>query len=453
MDTNTFDLIVIGAGPGGYEAAFEAADLGMKTALVEKDAPGGTCLNRGCIPTKSFLHAAGLYREMREAAAFGIAPGEIAVDYARMRDRKNEAVLQLRKGIEGTAARKKIALIRGTAALLGSGGVSVRSGEGEEILRAKNILLATGSVPALPPIPGIDLPGVVTSDGLLENDRPIGRLVIIGGGVIGAEFAEVYAALGAAVTVIEAMPQLLPSLDKEIAQSLKMLFKKRGVNVLTGTQVNRILPGADGTLVCEYGGGRAEADCVLVSVGRRPYTGGLFAPGAQPKTERGRIMVNEYGETDLPGVWAVGDVTGGMMLAHAASAAGRNAVRRMAGLPPCADTRFIPSCVYTDPEIACAGMGEEEAKSAGIDADSRKFPMTANGKTVLTGAERGFIRVVFEKGTRRLLGVRMMCERASDMIGEFTLALSLGLTMEEMARAVRPHPTFCEAITEALRLP
>lgn len=453
MDTNTFDLIVIGAGPGGYEAAFEAADLGMKTALVEKDAPGGTCLNRGCIPTKSFLHAAGLYREMREAAAFGIAPGEIAVDYARMRDRKNEAVLQLRRGIEGTAARKKIALIRGTAALLGSGGVSVRSGGGEEILRAKNILLATGSVPALPPIPGIDLPGVVTSDGLLENDRPVGRLVIIGGGVIGAEFAEVYAALGTAVTVIEAMPQLLPSLDKEIAQSLKMLFKKRGVNVLTGTQVNRILPGADGTLICEYGGGRAEADCVLVSVGRRPYTGGLFAPGAQPKTERGRIIVNEYGETDLPGVWAVGDVTGGMMLAHAASAAGRNAVRRMAGLPPCADMRFIPSCVYTDPEIACAGMGEEEAKSAGIDADSRKFPMTANGKTVLTGAERGFIRVVFEKGTRRLLGVRMMCERASDMIGEFTLALSLGLTMEEMARAVRPHPTFCEAITEALRLP
>ena len=452
MDTNTFDLIVIGAGPGGYEAACEAADLGMKTALVEKDAPGGTCLNRGCIPTKSFLHAAGLYREMREAAAFGIAPGEIAVDYTRMRDRKNEAVLQLRRGIEGTAARKKIALIRGTAALRGSGGVSVRSGGGEEILRAKNILLATGSVPALPPIPGIDLPGVVTSDGLLENDRPVGRLVIIGGGVIGAEFAEVYAALGTAVTVIEAMPQLLPSLDKEIAQSLKMLFKKRGVNVLTGTQVNRILPGADGTLVCEYGGGRAEADCVLVSVGRRPYTGGLFAPGAQPKTERGRIIVNEYGETDLPGVWAVGDVTGGIMLAHAASAAGRNAVRRMAGLPPCADTRFIPSCVYTDPEIACAGMGEEEAKSAGIDADSRKFPMTANGKTVLTGAERGFIRVVFEKGTRRLLGVRMMCERASDMIGEFTLALSLGLTMEEMARAVRPHPTFCEAITKALRL-
>ncbi len=453
MDTNTFDLIVIGAGPGGYEAAFEAADLGMKTALVEKDAPGGTCLNRGCIPTKSFLHAAGLYREMREAAAFGIVPGEIALDYARMRDKKNEAVLQLRRGIEGTAVKKKIALIRGTAALRGGGTVSVRSGEGEEILRGKNILLATGSVPALPPIPGIDLPGVVTSDGLLENDRPLGRLVIIGGGVIGAEFAEVYAALGTEVTVIEAMPQLLPSLDKEIAQSLKMLLKKRGVNVLTGMQVNRILPGADGTLVCEYGGGRAEADCVLVSVGRRPYTGGLFAPCAQPGTERGRIMVNEYGETDLPGVWAVGDVTGGIMLAHAASAAGRNAVRRMAGLPPCADTRFIPSCVYTDPEIACAGMGEEEAKSAGIDADSRKFPMTANGKTVLTGAERGFIRVVFEKGTRRLLGVRMMCERASDMIGEFTLALSLGLTMDEMARAVRPHPTFCEAITEALRLP
>ncbi|MBR4502640.1 MAG: dihydrolipoyl dehydrogenase [Clostridia bacterium] len=454
MDTKTFDLIVIGAGPGGYEAAFEAADLGMKTALVEKDAPGGTCLNRGCIPTKSFLHAAGLCREMREAAAFGIVPGEIKVDYARMQERKNEAVLQLRKGIEGTAARKKIALIRGTAALQGGGTVSVRTGEGEETLRADRILLATGSVPAVPPIPGVDLPGVLTSDGLLDNDKPIGRLVIIGGGVIGVEFAEVYAALGAAVTVIEAMPQLLPSLDREIAQSMKMLLKKRGVSVCTGTQVNRILPGEGGKLICEYGEAEtAEADAVLVSVGRRPYTEGLFAPGAQPKTERGRITVNEYGETSLPGVWAVGDVTGGAMLAHAASAAGRNAVRRMAGLPPCADTRFIPSCVYTDPEIACAGMGEEEAKTAGIEADSRKIPMTANGKTVLTGAERGFIRVVFEKGSRRILGVRMMCERASDMIGEFTMALSMGLTMDEMARAVRPHPTFCEAITEALRLP
>ncbi len=454
MDAKHCDLVVIGAGPGGYEAAFEAADLGMNTVLVEKEAVGGTCLNHGCIPTKSWLHAAGMVREIRAAAAFGITSGEIAADYVRLRERKNESVLQLRGGIEAAAARKKITLIRGTGTLTGPGQVTVRTEAGAEELCAKHILLATGSYPAVPPIPGADLPGVVTSNELLENDGPIGRMVIIGGGVIGVEFAEIFSALGTAVTVIEAMPQLLPGLDKEVGQSLKMLLKKRGVNVLTGTQVSDIRLSGEGKLLCERAGGEStEADRVLVSVGRRPFTDGLFAPGMAPETDRGRILVNESGETSLPGVWAVGDVTGGVMLAHAASAAGRNAVRRMAGLPPCADTRFIPSCVYTDPEIACVGMTLDGAKSAGIDADSRKVPMTSNGKTVLTGAERGYIRVVFEKGTRKLLGAQMMCERASDIIGEFTLALSRGLTADEAALAVRPHPTFCEAVTEVLRLP
>ena len=247
------------------------------------------------------------------------------------------------------------------------------------------------------------------------------------------------------------MPQLVPNLDREIAQSLKMLLKKRGVTVFTGTRVSEIRPSAEGGLVCACGGDlNPDADTVLVCVGRRPCTEGLFT-ALSPKTERGRIIVNEYGETDIPGVYAVGDVTGGVMLAHAASAAGRNAVRRMAGLPPCADTRFIPSCIYTEPEIACVGMTADEAKAAGIAADSRKALMTANGKTVATGAERGYIRTVFEKETGKLLGAQMMCERASDMIGEFCMALHMGMTVTEMARAVRPHPTFSEAITEALR--
>ena len=235
-----YDLIVIGAGPGGYEAAFEAADLGMKTALVEKEALGGTCLNHGCIPTKSLLHAAGLYRSIREADLFGISAEHVALDFARMQARKNEVVLQLRKGIEMTAGKKKIDLFRGKGTLQGGRCVLVKSEDGEEMLEAQHILLAPGSRPALPPIPGIDLEGVVTSDELLEAEKLPQRLVIIGGGVIGVEFASVFAALGTSVTVIEAMGQLLPSLDREIAQSLKMLMKKRGVKVLTDTRVQEI---------------------------------------------------------------------------------------------------------------------------------------------------------------------------------------------------------------------
>ena len=316
-----YDLIVIGAGPGGYEAAFEAADLGMKTALIEKEEPGGTCLNHGCIPTKALLHGAGLFRKMKDAEALGISTGEVLYDLRKMQERKQDAVLRLRKGIEDSAKRKKVDLIRGTAAVCGEGRVLVRTGAEEQTLTAGRILIATGSRPVKPPIDGIDMPGVVTSDELLENEEPIGSLVIIGGGVIGMEFASLYEALGTKVTVIEAMPQLLPNLDRELAQSLKMLMKKRGVTVCTGARVEAIRQRKGGGLLCEYTAEKsetAEADVVLVCVGRRPYTEGLFAEGFRPEMERGCSRVNERYETSLPGIYAIGDVTGGVMLAHAA---------------------------------------------------------------------------------------------------------------------------------------
>ncbi|MBR6164375.1 MAG: dihydrolipoyl dehydrogenase [Clostridia bacterium] len=449
-----YDLIVIGAGPGGYEAAFEAADLGMKTALVEKEETGGTCLNRGCIPTKALLHAAELYRSMKEAEAAGVCAKEILYDPRKMQQRKREVVLQLRKGIEDTAKRKKVELIRGTGTVCGEGRVSVRTAAEERLLTADRILIATGSRPIRPPIEGISLPGVVTSDELLEYEEPVGSLVIIGGGVIGVEFAALYQALGTQVTVIEAMPQLLPNLDRELAQSLKMLMKKRGIAVCTGARVEAIRQRESGGLVCEYTADKpdtAEADAVLVCVGRRPYTEGLFAEGFRPDMDRGCIRVNERYETSLPGVYAIGDVTGGIMLAHAAAAEGRNAARIMAGRAEAADMRWIPSCIYTEPEIACVGMTADEAKAAGIDADSRKVPMGANGRTVIAGGERGYIRVVSERETGRILGAQMMCARATDLISEFTQALSAGLTVGDLARVIRPHPTFSEAISDAVR--
>ncbi|MBR3742553.1 MAG: dihydrolipoyl dehydrogenase [Clostridia bacterium] len=448
-----YDLIVIGAGPGGYEAAFEAADLGMKTALVEKDALGGTCLNRGCIPTKSLLHGAESLRQMREAAILGVTAENVTYYPVKMQERKREVVNQLRQGIEAAAKKKKVDVIKGAGTICGNGQVLVHTDDGEEHLRGENILLATGSRPALPPIPGAGLPHVLTSDELLDWDQKIDRLIIIGGGVIGVEFATLYQALGTEVTIIEAMPQILPNLDKELAQSLKMLLKKRGVTLFTGAKVEAIRQGENGCLLCDFNTGKAEtteADVVLICVGRRPCTEGLFAEGVQPDMERGRILVNSFYETSLPHVYAIGDVTGGIMLAHAASAAGRNAVRHMKGLPPCADMRFIPSCVYTEPEIACVGLTMDEAKAAGIEADSRKAVMSANGKTVLTGAERGYIRVVFEKQSKKLLGAQMMCERATDMISCFTQALCAGLTVEDLSQVIHPHPTFSEAISGAL---
>lgn len=449
-----YDLIVIGAGPGGYEAAFEAADLGMKTVLIEKEELGGTCLNHGCIPTKSLLHAAELYYHMKESEIFGISAKEILYDLKKMQQRKQEVVFHLRKGIEEKAKEKKVELIHGTATICGKDQVFVRTKETERNLTSKRILIATGSRPVIPFIEGIDLPGVMTSDDLLENEEPLSNLVIIGGGVIGVEFATLYNALGTKITVIEAMPQLLPNMDREISQSLKMLMKKRGVDVFTCARVEAIRKGRNSKIICDYmmdKPGMVEADAVLVCVGRHPCTDSLFAESVKPVMERGRILVNEQYETSLPGVYAIGDVTGGIMLAHTAASEGRNAVRIMAGSMEAADMHWIPSCVYTDPEIACVGMTVEEAKRIGINADSQKVVMGGNGKTVIMRGERGYIRVVFEKDTGKLLGAQMMCERATDIISEFTQAMSLGLTVYDLARVIRPHPTFSEAITDVVR--
>ncbi len=451
-----YDLIVIGAGPGGYEAAFEAADLGMKTALIEKEELGGTCLNHGCIPTKSLLHSAELFRSLKEAEQFGITADEVGYDPLRMQERKNEVILQLRHGIETTAKKKKIDIFRGIGTVCPDNIVRVTYPDAQtEQIRAPRILLASGSRPSLPPIPGIDLPGIVTSDELLECTEKIGSLLIVGGGVIGVEFASLYRSLGTEVTVVEALPQLLPNLDKEIAQSLKMLFKKRGITVHTGVRIEAFRQDKEGKLLAVCTEGTKEltvtADTILIAAGRRPCTDGLFEEGLSPLTDRGRILVNERFETSLPGIFAIGDVTGGTMLAHTASAAGRNAVRYMARKEEFSDLRFIPSCIYTQPEIACVGMTADQAKEAGIAADSRKALMSANGKSVLSGSERGYIRVVFEKESGRLLGAQMMCDRATDMISEFTEALSAGLTVTDLLRVIRPHPTFSEAITDALK--
>ena len=444
-----YDLIVIGAGPGGYEAALEAAAGGLHTALIEKETMGGTCLNHGCIPTKALLHAAELYRSAAEADAFGVHM-DASFDMTAMQARKNTVVGTLVQGIEARMKKAKIDVYRGVGTITDEHTVQV----GEETLQGDKILIATGSRVSIPPIPGAEY--AMTSDALLECAEPFEHLLIIGGGVIGMEFASLYSALGCKVTVIEALGRILPTLDKEISQSLKMLMKKRGVDIHTDARVLEIREDHSVVFLEKEKEQTVQADGILICTGRRANTEGLFAGEPLVEMDRGRICVNETGQTSVPHIYAIGDVAVGprqkYMLAHEATAEGLNAVHHMLGGKADIILEAMPACVYTEPEIATVGLTQEQAKEQGLAAETKKVPMSANGKTVVVGAERGFIKVVYGAEDHKILGAQMMCERATDMISEFAVAVAQGLTMEEMACVVRPHPTFSEAITEVVKL-
>lgn len=457
-----YDLAVIGAGPGGYVAAVRATQYGLKTVVVEKGEIGGTCLNRGCIPTKTLLHTAEVLREIRSAATLGIEVENVRVNMAQVTARREEVVRRLQTGISQLFQAYRIDLVKGLATITGERRLQVKGGEGEAEtkteLTADNILIATGSRPAFPPLEGINLPGVITSDELLTGqDDPGDSLVIIGGGVIGVELATIYNALGCKVTVIEALDRLLPAMDKEISQNLTMILKKRGINIHTASVVEKIESAGQADeirLTCRFqekGAGRAvSAGKVLVAAGRKPNTEVLFGEGLQPAMERGAIVVDDSFRTSLPFVYAIGDVIGGPQLAHAASAQGINAVAVMAGKPAPLDLSVIPACVYTDPEIATVGLTAAEAQAKGIVVRTGKFLTAANGKSQITRQERGFIKVVFDRDTDVILGAQLMCGRATDLINELAAAVSCGLTRSRLAAIIRPHPTFGEGVTEAL---
>lgn len=459
-----YDLIVIGAGPGGYPAALKAAALGRRVAVVERDKLGGTCLNRGCIPTKTLLHVSGLYRETAKAGRFGIRAEHLNVDLTQMWQHKDQVVSDLESGIGTLFQKQKITYFHGTGTVLKPHCVAVTGEDGGQQLTGEYILLAAGSKPSPLPIPGMDLPGVCDSDRILGGNR-LGaeesslyeRVVIIGGGVIGMEMATVYNNLGSRVTVLEAAGRILPTMEKEIAQNLKMILKKKGVEIHAPALVKEILSGPDG-LTCVYEekgeAGSVTADGVLVSVGRRPVTEGLFSEelGRQMKFDRGYLEVNAGYETAVPGIYGVGDLIGGIQLAHMATAEGIRAVESMFSLPCSQNLELIPSCVYTEPEIACVGLTADEAKEKGVAVKTAKYVMSANGKSVLTLQERGFIKLVAEEATGRLLGAQLMCGRATDMIGFLTLAIGKQMTAADAASAVMAHPTFGEAIGEAAEL-
>ena len=446
-----YDLIVIGAGPGGYTAALRAAKRGWKTAVIERREVGGTCLNRGCIPTKTLLHASEIAAGIR-GGRFGIEAQQVRLDMAAMLTRKRQVSAQLSGGIETMLRAEKVKLLQGNATVLGPSQVRL-TGENEQVLTARHILLATGAVPARPPIPGLDLPEVMTSDDLLENGRLYQSLIVIGGGVIGVEFATFYADLGCQVTVIEGMDRLLPALDRELGQNLGMIFKKRGIAVHTGADVTRLEKTEGGVRVCFHGKGGEESaagEAVLCAIGRRPNTEGLFAPDVAVAMNGRFMAVNENYETSLPGIYAIGDVSGNIQLAHMAAAQGIDAVERMMGGAGRIDLTAVPSCIYCAPEIACVGMTAEEAKAEGRAVAVGKYVMYANGRTVIQDGGRAFLKIVADAESHAILGAQFMCEHATDMISEMTAAIVNGLTVEQMLRAMRPHPTFEEGVQDAL---
>ena len=450
-----YQLIVIGAGPGGYTAALQAAKRGLRTAVVERREVGGTCLNRGCIPTKTLLHASQVYFDAKNSAPIGVHVGDISVNLTEMFDYKRSVSAKLREGIETLLAKAKVDVLAGSAVITAPGTVVVTGADGESAAyTADHILAATGSVPLCPPIPGLELPGVLTSDQLLEGtDELYDSIVIMGGGVIGAEFATFYNNLGCQVTLVEGASRLLPTMDKELGQNLGQLLKKRGVEVLTSAMVQRVEQGENGLAVTVEQKGKEKqvaGQVVLCAIGRVPAWEGLFAPELTPEQVGKRLKVDETYQTSIPTVYAIGDLSAEIPLAHVASAQAVACVNLLCGEDAQTDLNVVPSCIYSSPEIAVVGLTEAEAKEQGIAAVTGKCIMFRNARTLIEDPGRCFMKLVADKESHEILGAQLMCQHASDMISQISEAMVNHLTAEQMLRTMRPHPSFEEAMLEAL---
>ena len=444
---DSFDVVIVGGGPGGYVAALRAAQLGAKTAIIEKDRMGGTCLVRGCIPTKALLQSSELYSLAKGGAEFGLVSDSLTFDWTVAQKRKTAVVDQLVKGVEGLLKAGGVTSFRGAGRLGGDGTVKV----GNNVITAKDIVIATGSAISRIPLKGAEL--TIDSDQILELKDMPKRLAIIGGGVVGMEFAAMFAALGSKVTVLEMLPQILPMVDADLVTVYTKHLAGIGGAIHTNSKVAEVVKAKGGLQVrfSEGGeGGTVDADQVLLAVGRSPYTEGLGAEEAGVKLERGRVVIDEHLRTTAQGVWAIGDVIGGIMLAHIASYEGICAVENIAGngnRTP--DYHAAPNCIYTDPEIAHVGLGEKEAKEKGLDVKIGRFPFAASGRALTLGQSEGFVKVIAEAGSGKILGAHIIGPRATDLIAEATLAIQNELTMEQLDLTIHAHPTLPESLMEA----
>ncbi len=449
-----FDVVVIGGGPGGYAAALHGALLGLRIAVVEKDKVGGTCLHRGCIPAKEFLETAAVYRAVAGAKEFGILTEQPSVDFAQSQARKQKVVDQLWRGLAGLMKRRKITVVEGTGTLAANRRVKVS--DGSELI-GRCVILASGSVPRT--IPGFDVDGsvVMTSDEVLALDRLPASAVVVGAGAVGCEFASMMGDLGAQVTVLEALPKILPGCDTDVAEVVLRSFKRRGIEVRTDVAVTGHTPQPGGGTSVHFGEGEElTVEAVVISVGRRPLSDGLVEDGTAVEIdERGFVKVDEYMRTGEPGVYAVGDLVATPALAHVGFAEGVLAIDHFLGDPVVpVEYGRVPWCIYSRPEVAFAGPSEDAAREAGYDVVVRKDPYTGNGRALILGETEGLVKVIAERGpdgaAGRILGVHMVGPWVTEQLGQGYLSVNWDATVTEAAHFIQPHPTLSENFGETV---
>jgi len=445
-------IAIIGGGPGGYVAAIRAAQLGAEVTLIEKNALGGVCLNVGCIPTKVLLHTAEAYTLAKEGAAIGLKAGNVSVDWDGLMARKRAVVDTLVAGVGTLMTSNGVTVIRGTASFVSPGELSVALNEGgTTTVRADSVIISTGSEPVVPPIPGFELEGVITSTEALSLEKLPESVVLVGGGVIGMEFASLFSSFGVKVTVVEMLPGILPMLDGEIVGILRGVLERKGVVFHTSSKVTGVEKKGRGLSVSvetPRGAMTLEAEKVLVSVGRRPVTKGLGLEKIGLSMDRSRIKTDKKMETSVKGVYAVGDCASPIMLAHVASREGEVAAENIMGHRVEMDYKTVPNAVYTAPEIASVGLTEKEASEKGFRVKIGRFPLMANGKSLIMNETDGLVKYVVDEKYDEILGVHIIGPRATDLIVEGALALRLEATVDELVTTVHAHPTVGEALLE-----
>jgi len=454
-----YDVAILGSGPGGYVAAIKAAQRGLKVALVEKRFLGGTCLNVGCIPTKALIACAEELRSIKGARDFGITVENVSFDYGKMLARKDRVVKQIRGGVEYLMKKNNITVYNGAGTLTGPHAIGIANDEQQEIT-ADYIILASGSVPSAPPIPGLDGANIVNSDNLLDWPEVPQTMAIIGGGAIGMEFAFYFNSLGTKVTVVEALHHILPLEDEQISNELATSLRRQGIGIYPNARVTQVTDKDGKKSICFYTPGQdgnqcenqAAVDLVLVAAGRRPFTEGCGYESVGLQIERRAVKVDEYLHTGVEHIYAIGDVVGGMLLAHKASYEADVAVDNIAGHRRAADYHAVPTGVYTDPEVASVGKNEAMANEAGLEVLTGTFPIRVLGRAVAYGIREGMVKVVINKENGVMLGVQAIGSHATDLITEATMAVQHGLTAEQFIRTIHPHPTLSEAFHEAVEV-
>ena len=445
------DVVIVGGGPAGYVAAIRASQLGGKVILIEKDALGGTCLNRGCIPTKALLHSVEILESARKGKDYGVNVGEPSIDFVKMMSRKNAVVNTLVTGVQHLMRSNAIEVIKGTGRVISPTEVEVDSGQKESV-KAARIVLAPGSVPLVVPIPGVNGSGVITSDDALQLSEIPQSLLVIGGGAIGVEFATIFAKLGTKVTIVEMLPQIIPTEDHELSMSLKRVLEGDGIKIFTSAQVSRIEDAPEGNKLISVAIGEGEqkltAKLVLVAVGRKPNIEGLGLESVGIKTERGSITVNDRMETNIPGIYAAGDAIGGTLLAHVASAEGVVAIENALGKDSVIDYRVVPRCIYTMPEVAAVGLTESQAREEGLNLKVSRFPFTANPRALILGQPDGLVKVLSDAKSGEIFGTHIFGPQATELISEVALAMKMEATVSEISSTIHAHPTLSEAIRE-----